>query len=163
MDLLHIRKATEKDLDAILALFESTILHVSAKDYSPAQVTAWAGGVRKRDKWKQKIRKHYFLLAFMEKKLVGFASITNNGYLDFLYVSKDHQRKGIAKALYNELEAYAKFKHLALIETDASITAKPFFKKAGFETLQQQQVLIDDIVLTNFKMKKVVAKDFSGH
>jgi putative acetyltransferase len=160
---LHIRKATEKDLDVILDLFESTILQVSAKDYSPAQVTAWAGGVRKRDKWKQKIREQYFLLVFVDKQPAGFASISPAGYLDFLYVSKDFQRQGIAKALYRELETFAKSKHLSSIETDASITARPFFKKLGFETLQQQQVLIDNVVLTNYKMKKELVYEFSAN
>lgn len=156
---LHISKATEKDLDAILALFESTILHVNAKDYSPSQVMAWAGGVRKRDRWKQKIKEQYFLLACFHKKLVGFASLTQSGYLDFLYVSKDYQRQGIAKALYRELESYAKSHRFPLIETDASITARPFFKKLGFEILQQQQVLIENVVLTNYKMKKLLVAE----
>lgn len=157
MTPIAIREAGGPDLTAILTLFEQTILSVNAKDYSPAQVKVWTGSVVQKDRWLRKIAEQYFILALLNNEPAGFASLTQTGYLDFLYVSKDHQRRGVATALYNELETYAKRLALTCLETDASITAKSFFEKQGFTVLRSQQVVIETVPLTNFKMKKQLA------
>lgn len=157
MEDIHFRKATAEDLDQILTLFEQTINTVNAAHYSPEQLQAWISSVSKKDRWQKKIEEQHFLLAFVGEKLAGFSSFTVDGYLDFLFVSKHHQRQGIATALYNALEQYARMNQLHALTTDASITAKPFFEKHGFALVQEQQVIIDSIVLTNFKLKKKLA------
>ena len=43
-------------------------------------------------------------IAEIENELTGFSSIEKNGYLDYMYVHKDHQGKGIAKNLLEEIE-----------------------------------------------------------
>ena len=60
--------------------------------------------------------------------LLGFGDISAEGYLDRLYVSKDHQRRGIATAICTALEEAVPAER---ITTQASITAKPFFEKRG--------------------------------
>lgn len=86
--------------------------------------------------------------------IVGFGSITQNGYLDFMYVSKDYQRKGVAQKIYDELENFARTNCFDEIISDVSITAKPFFRRQGFEVVKEQQVDIEGIKLTNYKMQK---------
>jgi putative acetyltransferase len=85
--------------------------------------------------------------------MAGFGSISKVGYLDFMYVSKDHQGMGIGTKLYKVLEQFARSNGFSKITSDVSITAKPFFEKQGFNILQQQQVLIDGIELINYKME----------
>ena len=63
----------------------------------------------------------------------------DNGYLDRLYVHKDYQGKGIATLILNELEKHAILQGLSLIKTHASITAKPFLKKACLLCYQGKQ------------------------
>ncbi|WP_369809987.1 GNAT family N-acetyltransferase [Gracilibacillus caseinilyticus] len=67
--------------------------------------------------------------------MVGFADISFLGHLDRLYVHKDFQRKGIATALVDVLESEAKKLDLLTIDTDASITAKPFFLHRGYRVI----------------------------
>lgn len=55
--------------------------------------------------------------------IVGFGDIDNTGYLDRLYVHKDYQNQGIAKAMCDKLEQHNAYNE---ITTHASITAKPF-------------------------------------
>ncbi len=151
---ITIRQALPEDLDSILLLFKETIENVNAKDYSYEQIRAWSDGAYKKESWKVKLAEQYFLIAVLENRIVGFGSITNNGYLDFLYVSKDYQKMGIAKMIYDQLHEFAIPKGLDKIVSDVSITAKPFFEKQGFETVQEQQVFIDGILLKNFNMVK---------
>ena len=71
-----------------------------------------------------------------------------------MYVSKDYQRMGIAKTLYRELETFARKQKIDRIISEVSITAKTFFEKLEFEVVDQQDVKIEGITLTNFKMEK---------
>lgn len=152
--LIAIKQATQSDLDTIIQLFSDTIGVVNAKDYSAEQIRVWKGGASKKEKWLKKISEQYFLIAEIDNMLAGFGSITHDGYLDFMYVSKDHQGRGVASEIYNSLEKFAVKKRIDKIVSDVSITAKPFFEKQGFELLQEQQVAIDGVKLRNYKMQK---------
>jgi putative acetyltransferase len=152
--IITTRQATSNDLEKILQLFEETIEVVNAKDYSPDQITVWKNGASKRERWLKKISEQYFLLAEINKEVAGFGSINHNGYLDFMYVCKNHQRIGVAQKIYGELEDFAKENQLNQITSDVSITAKPFFERQGFKVIQQQEVNIDGIKLINYKMNK---------
>ena len=157
MPEILFKKATGEDLNQILTLFEQTINAINRADYSPEQLQAWTSSVSKRDRWQKKIEAQHFVLAFVEDELAGFSSLTVDGYLDFLFVSKHHQRQGIATALYKALEQHARTHQMQELTTDASITARPFFERQGFVLVREQQVLINDISLTNLKMKKKLA------
>jgi len=149
-----IRRATANDLEQILQLFSETIEFVNSKDYLPDQIKVWKNGIAARERWLDKICVQYFLVAEINQSIVGFASITPDGYLDFMYVSKDHLRIGVAQTLYDELEKFAKANHLDKITSDVSITAKPFFEKQGFIIIEEQQAKINEVELTNYKMEK---------
>lgn len=72
------------------------------------------------------------------------------GYLDRLYVHKDHQGIGIATALCEKLEASVES---ATVTTHASITARPFFEDRGYVVKKEQQ----GILLTNYVMEKQIS------
>lgn len=67
--------------------------------------------------------KHDTIVAVMNFTIVGFGGVGKTGYLDRLYVHKEHQGKDIAKNICNALEAVCQ---ADIITTHASITAKPF-------------------------------------
>jgi putative acetyltransferase len=160
----NIRRATPADLEKILLLFRQTIETINAADYNTEQVKAWSAGALKKKKWLQKINEQYFLVAEQHEDIIGFASITGKGYLDFLFVGKDHQRKNIASDLCTQLELYAARKAISSISSDVSITARPFFEKRGFYLIKKQEVQIDGVALTNYKMEKslILAQPFKG-
>lgn len=72
------------------------------------------------------------------------------GYLDRLYVHKDHQGIGIATALCEKLEASVES---ATVTTHAFITARPFFEDRGYVVKKEQQ----GILLTNYVMEKQIS------
>ncbi len=86
----------------------------------------------------------------------------NNNYLDFLYVHKDHQRKGIVDKLYSKIEKEAIKRGGTVLNSDVSQTAKNFFLKNGFKTIAPQTKIINDVEIINYKMAKQL--DFNdGH
>lgn len=154
---MKIRNYMPTDCDEMVDLFFNTVHSINRSDYSTPQLNAWATGNVDKIKWHNSFLDHYTVVAEMEGKIVGFGDLDSN-YLDRLYVHKDYQRQGIASAMADYLEQYARQTHQAEITTHASITAKPFFEKRGYLTLKEQQVQRNGVFLTNFVMRKPLLK-----
>lgn len=153
---ISIRHAKLNDLAAMQELFIETIETVCRYDYSPEQIVAWTSSIDNTKRWTGKLLKQYFLIAEIDNKIVGFASLENNEYFDFLYVHKDFQRQGIADHLYSEIEAEAMNHGTALLTSDVSLTAMPFFEKKGFKIIAEQKNDIKGVEIINFKMTKKI-------
>lgn len=146
-----IRPYRSSDVRALTRLFYDTVHTVNAADYTSQQLDVWATGTVDEDAWNRSFLAHTTLVAEEDGQIVGFADMAADGYLDRLYVHRDFQRRGVAAALCNALEQSCT---APLLTTHASITARPFFEKRGWQTVRQQQVLRQGIALTNFVMEK---------
>lgn len=153
---MNIRMYRETDCNEIAKLFYETVHHVNAKDYSKKQRKAWATGTVDLSRWNQSFMKNYTVVAIQEEKITGFGDIDVTGYLDHLFVHKDFQGQGIATALCEELEKFAKEQKVNMITTHASLTARPFFERRGYQVVKEQVVFRQGIGLTNFIMEKQV-------
>ncbi len=151
---LTLRLAAFEDLPSMRQLFRDTVLAISSNDYSITQLQAWASVWMNERRWAEKFSEQQFYLAELHDVLAGFSSITPGGYIDFLYIHKDHQRKGIASALLETMENYAGNNSLSLLSAEASITAYPFFIKHGFDPLKKQTVEVDKVSMVNYLVQK---------
>ncbi|HSR38083.1 MAG TPA: GNAT family N-acetyltransferase [Phnomibacter sp.] len=149
-----LRSVQIGDVDRIRRLFSDTIMAVCAADYSAEQLAAWASASNDRFRWIEMLSDQYSLVATFNGVLVGFASLANGHHLDLLYVHKSYLRHGIATQLYLTLEETASHLGQPVLTTHASITAKPFFEKLGFELLGEQKVSVNGIDLVHFRMQK---------
>lgn len=148
---MEIRRYKSEDYDELLRLFYATVHSVNLRDYSPAQADVWADGKPDREAWDRSLQEHFSLVAVRDGQLVGFGDMTEDGYLDRLYVHKDLQGQGIAAALCEALERAVPAESFV---THASITARPFFERRGYVTVREQQVERKGILLTNYVMEK---------
>lgn len=154
---MQLRSYKSSDCKTLYELFLDTVHAVNAKDYSKAQLDAWAplDGSSSRvvllDNWNTSFLLHHTVVAVENNLIVGFGDISTEGYLDRLFVHKDYQRHGIATAICNDLENYVSGKK---VTTHASITAKPFFLKRGYKLVKEQNVIRHGVILTNFLMEK---------
>ncbi|WP_054957843.1 GNAT family N-acetyltransferase [Paenibacillus dakarensis] len=152
-----IREFENYDIHQMVKLYFSTVHSVNKKDYTKEQLEAWAP-VEEQEQiiegWLTSFHLNNTYVAVYDGEIVGFSDMTRTGYLDRLYVHKDYQRRGIAKALVEKLEREAMNLGLTEIKTEASITAKPFFKHLGYEVIRQQTVIRRGTELTNFLMIK---------
>ncbi|MGN4125097.1 GNAT family N-acetyltransferase [Lysinibacillus sphaericus] len=152
-----IMKFKETDTEEIVSLFYVTVHSVNLKDYSQEQLDVWAPKDEKEFKtesWKESLGQNITLVAKVNDKVVGFSDLTLNGHLERLYVHKDYQGQGIASALVNSLESEAKKLKILEIDTEVSITAKPFFESRGYKTVCLQTVERKGVKLTNYQMVK---------
>ena len=150
---LILRDYRSEDCGALIDLFRNTVRRVNIADYTQEQVEAWAPDHIDSEAWDTSLRSRNTLVAEISgsAEIVGFADMTNDGYLDRLYVHADHQHRGIATKLCDRLENAAT---ASTIMTHSSITARPFFERRGYAVLRSQQVTCRGIVLTNFVMAK---------
>lgn len=151
---ISFRKATISDLNEMQQLYTNTIQSVCKNDYNSAQIEAWISGVKNTERWTQVIETQFVLLAIIQDQIVGFGTLKNSNYIDFFYIHKDFQRRGIANKLLTELELEAKNQQTKIITSDISITAKPFFEKKGFVVKTEQKNIRLDVELINYKMEK---------
>lgn len=132
-------------------LFYQTVHSVNTKDYTKEQLDVWATGTVDLKEWDKSFLEHHTVVAVRNNEIVGFGDIDNSGYLDRLFVHKDHQREGIASEICDELEHWAGRNK---ITTHSSITARPFFEHRGYRVIQKQTVIRNGIALMNYIMEK---------
>ena len=148
---LILRVYKPADCKALTELFYETVHSVNTKDYTKEQVDAWADSNVDLEKWNQSFLEHYTVIAEEENGITGFGDISDTGYLDRLYVHKAYQHQGIASAICDKLEHYA---DQNVVETHASITARPFFESRGYMVIQEQGVVRKGVLLKNYRMEK---------
>lgn len=154
---MEIRRAIEDDLDQIRQLFYETVVTINSKDYTSEQINSWASGYKNVDSWRKKIKEQYFLVAVTpeDNNIIGFGSLTENGYIDLMFVHKDHQGKGVAKSILEALEHIASDRlKIKEIWSDASVTARPFFESKGFKVQKVYHKKIEDTEFINSIMTK---------
>ena len=152
--MFSIRKFQTGDESALREIFFNTIRRVNIRDYSEAQVKAWAPDDYDQSEWYKRVRAINPFVAILDSEIVGYADIQDDGYIDHFFCHWNHQGKGIGKTLIQELIATAKIKGINCLHTHASITAKPFFEHYGFREVKKQQVKIRAQVLTNYVLEK---------
>ena len=100
-----IRKFQPNDLEAVLKLFFDVIHSVGAKYYDEAQVNAWAPKeIHDQDKWLESLMKNYSYVAEENGMIIGFGDMTEEGYIDRLFVHKNHQGRGAAFRIFRKFE-----------------------------------------------------------
>lgn len=156
---MKLREYRPGDCREMAQLFYDTVHFVNRQDYTPDQLNAWADGNVDLDAWDRSFREHYTLVAEEDGKITGFGDMDRTGYLDRLYVHRDCQGRGIATALCDRLERWAKQQRevAPVITTHASVTARPFFEKRGYRVMREQQVERKGQLLTNYVMVKRIS------
>lgn len=141
----------------ILDLFYHTVHTVNAQHYNQDQLNAWAPKELNARDWDSRLGNMHTTLAMENGRMIGFGSITREGYLDYLFVHKGRQRQGIAKLLADELESWAVQQGATRLWVHASITAKPFFEKRGYQVIKEQVVELRGQTMTNFVMEQGIS------
>ena len=128
-----IRIAQQSDSAELRDLYKNTVLVVNRRDYSQDEVEDWASCGDDLSNIEEMIKTHYFIVAVNQlSQIVGFSSITPQGYLHSMFIHADFQGKGIATMLLEEIERYAITKGIIQITSEVSLTARPFFEKQKY-------------------------------
>lgn len=152
---MNIRKYHPDDCAKMARLFYDTVHTVCKKDYTEKQLAAWATGTVDMIAWNRSFLQNTSLVVTADDgALLAFGDMDDTGYLDRLYVHKDHQNEGIATKIVAQLEKSAADRGTQMMTTYASLTAKNFFEARGYQVTQAHTALCGGESLSNFRMQK---------
>lgn len=155
MSTITVAPLLKNEVLAAAELFFETVHRSNGGDYSPDQLDVWApSGLDHQRIIADKLTAQYTLAAKASDALVGFASLAEPDYLDMLFVHPAWQRHGIARQLVAHLELHAQHCGAAIIQTHASLTARPFFEASGYRFVSENTVMRNRIELKNLLMEK---------
>ncbi|QDU19978.1 formylmethanofuran dehydrogenase subunit C [Urbifossiella limnaea] len=148
-----VREYRPADAPALLDVFRTAIRRTAAADYNAEQVRAWSDADPAT--WAGRFEGRYVRVAVVAGTPVGFAELESNGHVDRVYVSPDHGRRGIGRALVSGLIEEAKRRGLRRLWVEVSLTARPCFESAGFRVVAPQVVTCRGAEFVNYRMERV--------
>ncbi len=157
-----IRAYQPDDVPQIVQIFYNTIHRVNCRDYTEAQINAWAAAVPETERWLKRYDTRRCFVADQDGMIAGFAELEDNGHIDCFYCHHEFQRQGVGRRLYERIEEEGRLLRdnrkgalqLDRLFVEVSITARPFFEQMGFYILHENHITINNVTLTNFSMAK---------
>ncbi|MCD7893182.1 MAG: GNAT family N-acetyltransferase [Erysipelotrichaceae bacterium] len=153
---MDIRLYQPSDLEEVMQLFYDNVHSVCAKDYTEEQLEAWAPKEANVYRWETSLNKNHTLVVVDNEHIIGFGNIGQTGYLDRLYVDSDYLNQGVGTLLLENLERYATARGNTHMNTNASITSKPFFEARGYQCIEKQIVERRGVRLKRYLMEKKI-------
>lgn len=151
-----MREYKASDLEAVVALFGRSVREIAARDYSSAQVSAWAPQVPDWPGWSKRFSEGTAFVCERKDQIAGVVRVEDNGYLDLLYVHPEFQRQGVARLLLERVLVWAKSHGISRLTSDVSVTARPFFEQIGFLLVKPHVVELRGVSFHNFRMERAV-------
>ncbi|GAA1970840.1 GNAT family N-acetyltransferase [Microbacterium deminutum] len=129
----EVRRYRSEDAPLTLEIFLAAITKTAAADYSPEQIRGWARPDRRTPSdWDTARTKLSTFVAVIGTEIAGFSDVSETGYIDMMFVSPKHARRGVARTLLMELERQARDLGVGRLTANVSITARPFFERFGW-------------------------------
>ena len=157
---MELRPYRDEDKVPTREIFERAVRLTASRDYSDEQIEAWAPSEIDTDEmraWADAREKARTIVAVENGDPVGFSDLVDGRLLDMLYVEPRVGRRGVASALLKEVLRLAREGGAEVLETDASITARPFFEHHGFAVVQEQIPTVRGVAMVNFRMRRPLA------
>jgi putative acetyltransferase len=151
---MKIRRFQPGEELALFEVFYSAIHLIARNDYSEKQLNAWAPLDLDHEIWVKRINGINPFVAEIDDKPVGYADVQRNGYIDHFFVSGNHPRKGVGKALMEAIHSESNRLSITELTSNVSLTAQPFFERFGFVVVEQRQSVIRGVELRNALMRK---------
>jgi putative acetyltransferase len=151
---LNIRPYQAKDLLSVIQVYTASIHALAAPYYSPEQVAAWAPSVPDVARWQERLAQLHTLIADCDGVFAGFISYSEEGYLDFLFTHPMFVRRRVATELCVQVETALRVARLPRVFTHASLAARAFFNRQGFQLDAEECVECRGAYLRRFSMHK---------
>lgn len=151
---MQIRRFRHADLDGIYAVFLAAVREGASRFYSAEDRQAWAPNDTPFPGWRDRLGDAIAFVAEDEGMICGFASMTRDGHLDFLYVAPAQMGRGVAGQLYDALMAEPELARLPGYDVQASHFSRRFLLKRGWQDAPAATVERFGRALTVFHMRK---------
>lgn len=153
---MRLRPYRPGDAPRLAKIFQESIREIGARDYSAAQVEAWAGPRLRAERLHDKYSdgRATFIAVDEADRAIAFSDVEADGHVDMLYCDPAHARRGFASALLAAVEASAREANITTLYAEASETARPVFEKAGYTAVSRRDFEVEGVAMHNWKMEK---------
>lgn len=125
--------------------------------YTAKERAAWAPDPAPPPDWGARLGGQVTRVAIRKAAIRGFMTLGHDGHLDLAYVLPEERGQGTADALLAALEEVARARGMRWLTTEASLVARPFFERHGWQGGLRQSVIRNGVALTNFRMHKALS------
>ncbi|MEZ8884133.1 MULTISPECIES: GNAT family N-acetyltransferase [Vibrio] len=154
--MVRIRNYQASDDKALWEIFFHTVRNVNVRDYSQQQVEAWAPSSFDFALWQKRMNGLQPFVAELDGCVVGYTDLQPNGLIDHFFCHHEYQGKGVGKALMEHVFTVGRVRGVSRYFSEVSITARPFYEHLGFKVVNEQEVEMRGVKLTNYVMEKIV-------
>lgn len=148
------RPATGDDVELLAELYTESVHGIAWASYSAEQLNAWAPRPPELEKWRNLLSGLQTLIAMREGVAAGFLSYSDEGHIALLFTSPAAKREGIATLLFRRAEEALRARGVEELFTEASLEARPFFERQGFEFVEEEIVERRGVLLRRFAMRR---------
>lgn len=154
-----IRPYAAGDAAALIDVFVRSVRGLGARDYTAAQVEAWASRIGGPERTHARCSDGRLVLVAVDPagRALAFIDLEDDGHIDMLFCVPEAAGTGVASALHERLEETARRRGMARLYTEASEAARRFFLRRGFAVLRRRDFDIDGVAIHNYAMEKPLA------
>ncbi|WP_282609212.1 GNAT family N-acetyltransferase [Pelagibius sp. Alg239-R121] len=159
-----IRAYEKHDAISLQNLYRRSVEQIGSRDYTPAQVTAWASLCPSAESFHLMSEDGRIRLVAIEASDVpiAFADLEPDGHIHFLYCAPEAAVKNVTSVLYDALEQTAQTHGMHRLYTEASEAARRFFLKRGFVVVSRRELDISGVAIHNYAMEKFLEPTAPG-
>ena len=155
-DHLSVRPYQSSDAAVLSALYENSVRGLGARDYSLAQIEAWASLTPSSDDLDRRMADGRTRLVAVAEDIVGFIDVEPDGHVDLLYVAPAAAGLGVARVLLETAEALAPLSGANRLYAEASETARPVFERLGFSVIARRDFEVAGVPIHNWAVEKTL-------
>lgn len=151
---LSIRPYQPADAAGLSVLYERAVRQLGARDYSGAQIEAWASLAPSAEALDGRMRDGRFRLVAVTDDIAGFIDVEPDGHIDLLYVAPAAAGCGVARTLLETAAALAPLSGAVRLYAEASETARPVFERLGFSVMARRDFAVAGVAIHNWAVEK---------
>jgi putative acetyltransferase len=140
-------------------VFFDAVRVTGLRDYSEAQVKAWAPVIPDANDFEARARDGRIVFVAVDESNhpIAYGDLEANGHIDHLFCRPETTGAGIASALYDRIEQKARELKMNRLFVEASEAARRLFLRKGFTELKRHEFLRQGVTMHNYLMEKSLA------
>jgi putative acetyltransferase len=146
-----VRRYVATDLQSLVEIFVRAVHEGARAEYTLEQREGWAPRSQDLVAWGRRLESGGAFVCELGQRPIGFVRVGGAGLVDLLFVHPEFQRKGVGRALLEQVISYAGDVEL---KANVSLTARPLFEKVGFVVVAAQEVARGQVLLGQFRMRR---------
>lgn len=151
-----IRPYRCEDAAGLAAVFHDAVRNGALGDYTPEQAAAWSPAPPDPAAVAARAEDGRLTLVAVdaEDRPIAYGDLEPDGHVDHLYCRAADIGRGIASALYDRLERYARDQGLERLFVEASEPARRLFLAKGFTETERRDFPLRGVMIHNYRMEK---------